>query len=80
MLRSFVILVDAIVYEAKLGSFESVLEFRRERLCKACNQAIFCNFFFQSLMTALFVSTKPSKHQHSVFEEVRAEHLLEKFY
>ncbi len=80
MLSSFFIFVNAIVYEAKLGFFEGVLEFIREIFCKACNQAVFCQIISLPFPYALIVFTKPSKYEHGVFEEVRAKHLLEKFY
>ncbi len=75
------ILVDAVVYEAKLFTLKAIFELGAEFLSMAVDQAIFAQLLAAlSQLNASFVLAELGKHQHSVVVEFRAKHLAKQCY
>ena len=81
MLTSLEILVDAIVYEAKLILLKVIIESAKEILPQIANQFIFCDSLVaHSILHALLILTELGEHQDNVFEKFIAEHHTEQSY
>jgi hypothetical protein len=81
MFTSVRVFVYSVVNEAKLLSFEIILKCIKKVFGIVIYRLVFSHLMtIDSLPNCIVILTELGKNQQSVFEELRAEYLAEKFY